>query len=61
MVRGRDEIGVKLSVVIPATDAPLTLARCISAVRACVEPPEELIVVETPVTAGPAEARDKPD
>jgi GT2 family glycosyltransferase len=53
-----EEIGVTLSVVIPATDAPLTLARCIAAVHACSEPPEELIVVETPVTAGPGEARN---
>jgi GT2 family glycosyltransferase len=44
--------------VIPATDAPLTLARCIAAVHACSEPPEELIVIETPVTAGPSEARN---
>jgi GT2 family glycosyltransferase len=53
-----EEIGVTLSVVIPATDAPLTLARCISAVHACIEPPEELFVIETPETAGPSEARN---
>ena len=46
------------SVVIPATDAPLTLARCIAAIHACIEPPEELIVVETPTAAGPSEARN---
>ena len=46
------------SVVIPATDAPQTLERCLAAVQACVEPPEELIVVETPATAGPSEARN---
>jgi GT2 family glycosyltransferase len=53
-----DRSEVTCSVVIPATDAPLTLARCIAAIHACIEPPEELIVVETPVTAGPSEARN---
>jgi GT2 family glycosyltransferase len=44
--------------VIPATDGPPTLARCLAAIQAGVEPPEELIVIEEPVAAGPAEARN---
>jgi GT2 family glycosyltransferase len=47
-----------ISVVIPATDAPPTLARCVAAVRACINPREELIVVETPGVTVPAEARN---
>jgi GT2 family glycosyltransferase len=49
---------VTCSVVIPATDGPPTLARCLAAVQASAKPPEELIVVETPATAGPSEARN---
>jgi GT2 family glycosyltransferase len=46
------------SVVIPATDAPHTLAGCLAAIQAAVQGPEELIVVETPAGAGPARARN---
>jgi glycosyltransferase involved in cell wall biosynthesis len=49
---------VKISAVIPATDAPLTLTRCIAAIEAGREPPEEVIVIETPPGAGPSEARN---
>jgi GT2 family glycosyltransferase len=49
---------VACSVVIPATDAPQTLERCLTAVQACVEPPEEVIIVDAPSGAGPAEARN---
>jgi glycosyltransferase involved in cell wall biosynthesis len=49
---------VTLSVVIPATDEPDTLALCTAAVEASLEPPEELLVIRTPATAGPAEARN---
>jgi GT2 family glycosyltransferase len=44
--------------VIPATDGPRTLARCIAAIQASTSAPEELIVVETPTAAGPGEARN---
>jgi GT2 family glycosyltransferase len=49
---------VKISAVIPATNAPLTLSRCIAAIQASREPPEELIVIERPPRAGPSEARN---
>ena len=47
-----------VTVVVPATDAPPTLARCIAAIRAAAEPPEEITIVERPRSAGPAEARN---
>ena len=47
-----------LSVVIPATDAPPTLPRCIAAVRASLGAGDEVIVVETPGISTPAEARN---
>jgi GT2 family glycosyltransferase len=47
-----------LSVVIPATDAPETLSRCLAAIRAAAEPPEEVAVVDRPKGTGPASARN---
>jgi glycosyltransferase involved in cell wall biosynthesis len=47
-----------LSVIVPATDSPTTLVDCIRAIEAAADPPEELIVVETPRLAGPAAARN---
>jgi hypothetical protein len=47
-----------LSAIVPATDRPATLARCVDALRAADEPPDEVIVVEEPALAGPAEARN---
>jgi GT2 family glycosyltransferase len=49
---------VRVSVVIPATNAPATLERCVAAVEASTEPPDELIVVDSPPHAGPAVARN---
>ncbi|MGH2956604.1 MAG: glycosyltransferase family 2 protein [Solirubrobacterales bacterium] len=49
---------MRLSCVIPATDGPPTLARCIDAIRHAEGPPDELIVVTEPATAGPAAARN---
>ena len=49
---------VTLSCVVPATNRPATLERALAAIRAAVEPPEELIVIEEPSLAGPAEARN---
>ena len=46
------------SVVIPATDGPPSLARCIAAIKASTTAPDEVIVVETPSAAGPGEARN---
>lgn len=48
-----------LAAVIPATDAPPTLDRCIAALRASSPPPDELIVVDGPAGAGPAAARNQ--
>jgi len=47
-----------LSVVVPATNAPETLARCLAAIRSAAEPPEDVVVVDRPHNAGPAEARN---
>ncbi len=49
---------VTLSCVVPATNRPATLEQALAAVRAAVDPPQELIVVEEPASAGPAEARN---
>jgi len=47
-----------LTVVIPATDARVTLDRVIAAVRRAAESPEEVIVVDEPLDLGPAAARN---
>jgi GT2 family glycosyltransferase len=47
-----------LSVIVPATDAPATLDRCLAAIRGATDPPEEIIVVAQPANAGPARARN---
>ena len=49
---------MKLAVVVPATDSPPTLARCVDALVAADEPPDEVIVVDEPRFAGPATARN---
>jgi len=48
-----------LSVVVPATDRPPTLGRCVAAIKAGGERPDELLVVGDPPGAGPAEARNR--
>src|SRR3954451_20411458 len=50
---------VRPTVGVPATDSPATLQRCIAAIRAADEPPEELIVVEHAPGPGPAAARNE--
>jgi Glycosyl transferase family 2 len=45
-------------VVVPATDRPPTLERCLDAIRRATNPPEELIAVTEPAGLGPAEARN---
>jgi GT2 family glycosyltransferase len=47
-----------LAVVVPATDRPPTLERCLAALRAGSRAPEETIVQEDPPGAGPAAARN---
>ncbi len=49
---------MRLAVVVPATDSPPTLNRCLGAIRAAREPPDELVVVDEPAGAGPALARN---
>ena len=47
-----------IGVVVPATDRPSTLPRCLEAIRGSSDPPEEVIVVTEPAGAGPAAARN---
>jgi len=46
-----------VTAIVPATNAPPTLAACLQAIRAADEAPEELIVVEQ--GGGPADARNR--
>jgi GT2 family glycosyltransferase len=50
---------VRLSLVVPATDDPPTLERCLRAARAASDPPEEIVVVTHPPRSGPAAARNE--
>jgi GT2 family glycosyltransferase len=47
-----------LSVVVPATDRPSTLARCTAALAASDDPPDEVIVVDGPPRLSAAGARN---
>lgn len=47
-----------LSVIVPATDSPPTLGRCVEAIRATMPSACELLVQEAPAAAGPAAARN---
>jgi GT2 family glycosyltransferase len=47
-----------LAVIVPATDQPPTLERCVEAIRAAQHPPDEIIVVDQPAGAGAAAARN---
>jgi hypothetical protein len=48
----------RLAAIVPATDRPPTLRRCVEAIRAASEPPDEIVVVDQPAGAGPAAARN---
>ncbi len=48
----------RLTAIVPATNSPATLARCLEALAASTRPPDEVIVVREPPFAGPAEARN---
>jgi glycosyltransferase involved in cell wall biosynthesis len=50
---------MRLSAIVPATDAPPTLARCLAAIAAADDPPEEVIVVDSAGRPGPAAARNE--
>ncbi len=47
-----------LSVVVPATDSPATLARCRAAIEAAADSPDEVVVVERPAELSAAAARN---
>ena len=47
-----------LAIVVPATDSPPTLARCLAAIRAADDAPDEVIVVEGPTSLSAAGARN---
>lgn len=49
---------LRLAVVVPATNEPATLASCLGAIGRAVDPPDQVIVVDRPRLAGPAEARN---
>jgi GT2 family glycosyltransferase len=49
---------MRLTAIVPATDAPPDLERCVAAIRSAEDSPEELIVVETAPRPGPAAARN---
>ena len=46
------------SVIVPATDRPATTERCVAAIREAADPPQEVIVVDSPAGMGPAGARN---
>ena len=48
-----------LSAIVPATNAPPTLAACLVAIEAAAEPPDEVIVAERASAPGPAAARNE--
>lgn len=48
----------RLAVVVPATDVPPTLSRCLFAIRDAMAPTDELLVITEPAMAGPAAARN---
>jgi GT2 family glycosyltransferase len=47
-----------ISAIVPATDAPATLERCLEAIRSSSDAPDEVIVVDEPSFAVPAIARN---
>jgi GT2 family glycosyltransferase len=47
-----------LAVIIPASDRPPTLDRCLDAIRTADEPPKQVVVVDEAQTPGPAAARN---
>lgn len=49
---------MRLSVIVPATDEPPTLERCLAAIDAADPPPDEVCVVRSPEGRGPAGARN---
>jgi cellulose synthase/poly-beta-1,6-N-acetylglucosamine synthase-like glycosyltransferase len=50
---------MRLSAIVPATNRPSTLERCVAAIRAADRPPDEVVVVEEAPEQGPAGARNE--
>lgn len=50
---------MRLTAIVPATDAPPELGRVLAAIRAADDPPDEVIVVDTAAGPGPAAARNE--
>lgn len=50
---------MRLSLVVPATDDPPALGRCLEAARTAAEPPDEVIIVTRAARPGPAAARNE--
>jgi glycosyltransferase involved in cell wall biosynthesis len=48
----------RLTGIVPATNQPSTLDRCLTAIRRASDPPEDLIIVDQPANSGPALARN---
>jgi len=49
---------MQLTAIVPATDAPATLDRCLDAIRTAIEPPDEVRIIDDPSVIGPARARN---
>jgi len=49
---------MRLTTIVPATDGPAELERCLAAIRAAEQAPEEVIVVDSAPAPGPAAARN---
>jgi GT2 family glycosyltransferase len=47
-----------LTAVVPATNRPQTLARCLRAIERAADAPEEVLVIDEPPHGGPAAARN---
>ena len=52
-------MSLALTVIVPATNRPPTLGRCVAAIEPQIEAGDELIVVEECATPGPAAARNE--
>lgn len=53
-----EAVPLTLAAIVPATDAPATLGRCIAALEAGGRRPDEILVRREPAGAGPAAARN---
>jgi hypothetical protein len=50
---------MRLTAIVPATNTPPTLERCLAAIRSAADTPDELVVVERAGAGGPAAARNE--